>query len=299
MSSNSKLISSAGILACMLCCIGDLVEDVVVWPSAEPTRGTDTASRIFRQRGGSAATVAVYAASKGAARFIGQVGDDRLGTMLVAELETAGVDVRVVRNGTTGSIVVLVDQTGERTMLPDRGAAMELKVLPDEALEGVTWLHVPAYSLVVEPLGATSLEAIAACQESGVPVSIDASSVGPLSSFGVDRFLDLMVRVAPEVFFCNRDEANLLGVSDDAGLPGAQLTVLKSGAEPVTLIDASGQSQTVPVPAVDVVNDTTGAGDSFAAGFIVATLEGATPVAAAEAGCSMAATVLGQPGAGK
>ena len=284
----------------MLCCIGDLVEDVVVWPSAEPTRGTDTASRIFRQRGGSAATVAVYAASTGAAaRFIGQVGDDRLGTMLVAELETAGVDVKVVRSGTTGSIVVLVDQTGERTMLPDRGAAMELRALPEQALEGVTWLHVPAYSLVVEPLGATSLEAIAACRVSGVPVSIDASSVGPLSSFGVDRFLDLMAGVAPDVFFCNRDEANLLGISDKAALPGALLTVLKSGADPVTLIDASGHAQTVPVPAVDVVNDTTGAGDSFVAGFIVATLEGATPVAAAEAGCSMAATVLGQPGAGK
>ena len=284
----------------MLCCIGDLVEDVVVWPSAEPARGTDTASRIFRQRGGSAATVAVYAAIRGAAaRFIGQVGDDRLGTMLVAELEAAGVDARVVRSGTTGSIVVLVDQTGERTMLPDRGAAMELEALPDKALEGATWLHVPAYSLVVEPLGTTSLGAIAACRKTGVPVSIDASSVGPLSSFGVDRFLDLMVSVAADVFFCNRDEANLLGISDDTGLPGALLTVLKSGADPVSLIDASGHAQTVPVPAVEVVNDTTGAGDSFAAGFIVATLEGATPVAATEAGCSMAATVLGSPGAGK
>lgn len=284
----------------MLCCIGDLVEDVVVWPSMEPVRGTDTPSRVFRQRGGSAATVAVYAAATGAAsRFIGQVGDDRLGTMLVAELETAGVDVKVARGGTTGSIVVLVDQSGERTMLPDRGAAIELSVLPDRALDGAGWLHVPAYSLMVEPLGATSLQAIAACRQSGVPVSIDASSVGPLASFGVDRFLDLMVGIAPDVFFCNRDEANLLGISEEAGLPAATLTVLKSGADPVTLIDASGNSGSVPVPPVEVVNDTTGAGDSFAAGFIVATLDGATPVLAAEAGCAMAATVLMSPGAGK
>ncbi|MCP3975387.1 MAG: sugar kinase, partial [bacterium] len=227
----------------MLCCIGDLVEDVVVWPSTEPVRGTDTASKIFRQRGGSAATVAVYAATSGtASRFVGQVGDDRLGTMLVAEMEAAGVETEVARGGTTGSIVVLIDQTGERTMLPDRGAAMELSALPDNALQSVTWLHVPAYSLVVEPLGTTSLQAIAACRKSGVPVSIDASSVGPLSDFGVDRFLDVMIKVAPEVFFCNRDEADLLSITQQIGLPGAQLTVLKSGADPVTLIDAFGRS---------------------------------------------------------
>ncbi len=284
----------------MLCCIGDLVEDVVVWPSTEPVRGTDTASKIFRQRGGSAATVAVYAATSGtASRFVGQIGDDRLGTMLVAEMEAAGVETKVARGGTTGSIVVLIDQTGERTMLPDRGAAMELSALPDNALQSVTWLHVPAYSLVVEPLGTTSLQAIAACRKSGVPVSIDASSVGPLSDFGVDRFLDVMIKVAPEVFFCNRDEADLLSITQQIGLPGAQLTVLKSGADPVTLIDAFGRSDSVPVPPVNVVHDTTGAGDSFAAGFIAATMRGATPVAAAEAGCALAATVLTRPGAGK
>ena len=64
----------------MLCAVGDLVEDVVVWLSAAPRRATDTPVRIFRRRGGSAANVAAFAAGiAGAARFIGRVGDDALG----------------------------------------------------------------------------------------------------------------------------------------------------------------------------------------------------------------------------
>ncbi|MDJ0953943.1 MAG: PfkB family carbohydrate kinase, partial [Acidimicrobiia bacterium] len=261
--------------------------------------GTDTASRIFRRRGGSAANVAVYAVAAGAAaRFVGQVGNDRLGGLLVADLEAAGVDVRVNRAGTTGSIVVLVDQTGERTMLPDRAAAMELDDLPVGALDDVSWLHVPAYSLVVEPLGATSLRAIERAREQGATISIDASSVGPLADYGVARFRTLMANVRPDVFFCNLDEATLLGAGAAAPVRGAALTVVKAGADPVTLVDAAGGTTEVAVPPVAVVSDTTGAGDSFAAGFIAATLDGSSPVGAAEAGCRMAATVLARPGAG-
>src|SRR5690606_9313660 len=142
----SRQLSRTSMLRPMLCTIGDLVEDVVVWLRADPVRGTDTNARIFRRRGGSAANVAALAAlAGGTSRFVGQVGADSVGEAMVAALKAAGVHTHITSSGTTGTIVVLVDHEGERTMLTDRGAATQLASAPPNVLDGVRILHVPAY----------------------------------------------------------------------------------------------------------------------------------------------------------
>jgi len=284
----------------MLCCIGDLVEDVVVWPTAAPKRGTDTVSHVFRRRGGSAANVAVLAVEDGGhSRFIGQVGDDRLVVVLAAEMADCGVDVQIAKGGRTGTIVVLIESDGERTMLPDRGAALQLEAIPDGALDGVAWLHVPGYSLIAEPLGTTSRGLIDSARAAGIPVSIDASSTGLLQGFGTARFEEELRAIQPEILFCNQEEAELLGVDREHPFPGAGLSVIKAGPDPVLLVEPSRVAAEVPVPRVENVTDTTGAGDAFAAGYLVAKINGAAPVEAAVAGIELAATVLSRPGAGE
>jgi len=109
----------------LIATLGDLVDDIVVHLDGPVQLGSDTSSTIRRRRGGSAANFAATVCALGhQARFLGQVGADAIGTMLVDELAATGVDVTAVqRGGTTGSIVVLVDDSGERHMLTDRGAS--------------------------------------------------------------------------------------------------------------------------------------------------------------------------------
>lgn len=282
----------------MLCCVGDLVEDVVVWVATGARRGTDTPAQVFRRRGGSAANVAALAAAAGGrARFIGQVGRDPLGEMLLAELSAAGVALAVTRGGTTGTVVVLVEPDGERTMLPDRGAATQLAELPRGALDEASWLHVPGYSLLVEPLGQMSRQLIARARDEGAGISIDASSVGLIEEYGRAEFVAEVAALGPDVLFCNKDEADLLEVGPASPHPGVAFSVIKSGAAPVAIVTESA-THWIPVPPVEGVADTTGAGDAFAAGFLVATMEGGGPIVAADAGIRLAARVLRRPGVG-
>ncbi len=282
----------------MLCCVGDLVEDVVVWLAAGIRRGTDTPAKVFRRRGGSAANVAALAAvAGGRARLIGQVGRDPLGETLLAEMSAAGVELAVTRDGTTGTVVVLVEPDGERTMLPDRAAATRLAGVPPGSLDEASWLHVPGYSLIVEPLGDTSRALISRARDRGAGISIDASSVGLIKEYGPARFGAAVTAIGPDVLFCNKDEAELLELCPGSPHPGVAFSVIKSGAEPVAIVTES-LTHWIPVDPVEEVADTTGAGDAFAAGYLVATMEGAGPVGAALAASRLAATVLGRPGVG-
>jgi sugar/nucleoside kinase (ribokinase family) len=282
----------------VLCTIGDLIEDVVVWLSAEPNLGTDTDSIIQRTRGGSAANVAMFAALTGTeSRFIGQVGNDALGQQLCSALQQAGVDVCVVSEGRTGSIVVLVQPNGERTFLTDRGVASHLSLVDASLMANVGILHVPSYSLVTEPLASTSLLYIKAAQSLGAVISIDASSTSVLEHFGVARYKSLIQSIQPQVFLCNEDEAGLLGVGVTEGMPGAALTVIKRGAHSTLAISQNNERSEVAVAPVANIVDTTGAGDAFAAGFLPTFVATNDVEVAIARGHAVAARVLRSPGA--
>jgi len=274
----------------VLAVLGDLVDDIVVTLAGPVELASDTEARIRRRRGGSAANVAAVAAGRGAAvRFLGQVGDDRLGRLLVDELGATGVDVGSVRfAGATGSIVVLVDDRGERHMLTDRGAAVLLGSPNPAWLDDVTALHVPLYSFAAEPLATTSRALVGWCHGRDVAVSIDLSSVALLEALGPDTLAALLAASRPAMVFANADEAALAGPLD--GL--AATVVVKRGAAGAVVHRPGEPPVAVPCRAVYEGRDTTGAGDAFAAGFLATAGWRADPLAAAAAGHAAAAALI-------
>lgn len=277
----------------MLGAVGDLLEDVVVRLHEQVNHASDTQATVLRRRGGSAANVVEAAVRAGApARFIGQVGGDGVGQWLTEQLAALGAEVCVRREGRTGTIIVLLDVNGERTMLADRATATELSD-PDPAwLAGLHTLHVPFYSLEIEPLASTSMTLAALAKRRGLTVSIDMSSAAVLERFGVARALSVIRFLRPTVVLANELEAQVLGEGLRPEPLGGTMVVVKQGADPAIVYRAGEAAVEVPAIVVDGVSDTTGAGDAFAAGLLLALARGDDAIAAVRNGHQVAAAAV-------
>lgn len=99
------------------------------------------------------------------------------------------------------------------------------------------------------------------------------------------------------------DEATWFGDADAAATArryqaeGARRIIVKNGADDVTFAGGSGELFRFSVPSVEHVVDTTAAGDSFNAGYLVAELNGASIENAVAAGARLAGRVIGARGA--
>ena len=274
----------------MLVTLGDLVEDVIVRLDGPVNIASDTPATIAHRRGGSAANTAVAATREGAAaRFLGQVGTDAIGGALLEEMAQLGVDVSMVRrSGSTGTIVALVDDRGERSMLTDRRTCTHLTDPDPRWLDGVEVLHVPFYSLAVGTIAPTARTVIGWAHERDIAVSIDLSSTSVMEAFGIDDVRRSMIELAPSIVFANRDET---AAFDARSTPVGTLLVEKRGPDAAVLHRSHGSAVEVPAIAVADVDDTTGAGDAFAAGFLTAGWR-TDPVGACRSGHRSAAALL-------
>jgi sugar/nucleoside kinase (ribokinase family) len=228
--------------------------------------------------GGSAANTAVALSRLGVpVGFLGAVGDDEVGELLIEDLEDEGVDISMVqrlRGRLSSRVYVVVDvETGERGMVGVRDAAnhFELREKVVEYVAKARYLHISGYMLQDEPGRSTTMELIRRAEERGVEVSLDLTP--EVSRREMVRGLEVCY------LLCNEEEMRRLGYEPsergalraESGM-GCRGVVVKLGREGCA---ASFEGRTYRSPGFQVeVVDTTGAGDAFNAGLLYGLLRG-------------------------
>ena len=279
-------------------CIGDVMLDVIARINVSPQKinfGSDTASRISTSSGGAAGNVAAWLTRTDArSTIVSHVGDDPAGAAIVAEFDALGVNHGdlVIPGETSGVVVVLVDSSGERTMFPDKGANSRLTVtdLPD--LGTFQAVYISGYALL-NPLARDGVLAmIEKIKADGLPIYFDPASVGAMKDVA-DKELHNWFSMM-DVLFLNEEESIYLTGSVDIEralnylLDFSQVVVIKRGSAGAIAKARGFDSISLPAFAATVV-DTTGAGDSFAAGFIASYSKNHDLTAALQAGGELAA----------
>ncbi len=287
--------------------VGDVMTDVIVVPEGPLVRGSDRRAAIRSRPGGSGANQAVWLGSMGTkVSFVARVGAaDK--PHLEAYFKGFHVDPILVADATlpSGVLVTIVDPDGERSFLTDRGANLALSPsdMPVWLLEDTRMVLVSGYSYFAEGPRHAVMWLAEEARQRGVPLAVDAASVGFLDEVGPKSFIE-WTRGA-ELLFCNSDEAAALAGSDDLETQMRTLgthyarVLIKRGALGAALGGVAGVMHCQPAPPVKVVA-TTGAGDAFAAGFLTAELAGKPAGeclrAGIESGSAAVRTLGGQPG---
>lgn len=248
--------------------------DVVVLTRSKVNYGSDTPSQISTHGGGAAANTATWLAyGRNQVFFVARTGDDPAANAVIAELDYWNIEHKELRNPKvkTGVVVVVVDETGQRTMFPDSGANSGLAVDDLPELENFDAAFLSGYSLFNKASTAGIEEMIARIKVAGIPLLFDPASVGTITEFGKEKALSYLSQM--DVLLLNEEEALYLTDCDDVKVAIHALqklyttVVIKTGSAGAI----GSHKQSAPVIAhtnAITPTDTTGAGDAFAAGFI-------------------------------
>ncbi len=235
--------------------------------------------------------------------YCGQVGDDPFGDLYGRLItEACGRHALVVAFGdVSGKCLSLISRAdGERTMITDLGVAGKLAGLGDFAnrIADARVLHLEGYALLGGNIREALFAAVAHAESVGTAISLDCAD--PFVARMVGKDVEAVIRDHADIAFLNREEAELLtGKGAHAAIEvlrnWTDVVVVKLGAEG-SLVAMNGDVVHIPVVPVVVV-DTTGAGDSYAGGFLYGWLKGWTPRQCGELGSRIASATVGQLGA--
>ncbi|MEM3928514.1 MAG: carbohydrate kinase family protein [Archaeoglobaceae archaeon] len=226
--------------------------------------------------GGSAANTIVGLSRLGVkSAYIGKVGDDAEGEILLEDLKREGVETKAVikAKGRSGTAIIFVDDMGNRAILVDPGVndTIRYEEIDLEFATKFSLLHLTSF---ICKNGFDSFNSQKKIVENFELVSFDPGL--PYAERGKDEMMKILKKTT--IFLPNKIEIERMFGTDyrtaaeDCILMGIEVVVVKLGKEGCW-IRSSERELKVQARSVRVV-DTTGAGDAFNAGFLYGYLKG-------------------------
>jgi sugar/nucleoside kinase (ribokinase family) len=251
--------------------------------------------------GGSAGnTVAGVGSFGGKAAYIGKVAPDTLGEVFTHDIRAAGVhfDTAPLENGAgTGRCLINVTPDGQRTMCTFLGAANQLEAADiDAALIGDSAIvYLEGYLFDPAPARAAFEAAAAAAHAAGRKVAITLSDTFVVARWRAE--LLAFIEASADIVLANEGELAALFETDDFDAAAAQLAAIVElaavtrGADGSAILRGDERVAVAAFP-VDKVVDTTGAGDQYAAGFLLGVARGLSLEDAGKLGSLAASEVI-------
>jgi len=246
--------------------VGDALLDGTARPATPIRPGADVPAEIRIGRGGQGANLAVRLARQGlGVALVCGLGDDPAASLVADALRAEGVRLNPLPVAATGTVVILLDEVGERTMLSHRASfassAARTRIPPAAwtLLSGYLLLEADAAALARAVGDLASRRVVVGC---AVP-----DDARPAWRLAVEAAL-------PDLLVVNREEARALAPLDELG---AGIVVTSADVVTASIGDVVVEVRaTTTPPAID----TTGAGDAFAAALVAGLRRDAWPPSA-------------------
>jgi len=262
----------------------DIVRDsmsLIDEPRAEALTGAATGQELS---GGSAAnTIAGIASFGGQTAYFGKVADDRLGQFFRDDMQANQIPFEtspLINGPATARSIIFVTPDGSRSMNTFLGATTMFSPadIDEDMVSASGILYLEGYLFDRDEAKKAFVHAAEIAAKAGRRVSLTLSD-----SFCVDRHRDSfrhLIRNHVDILFAN--EAELLSLYEASDFDKAiallredsPLAAVTRGPEGSTIVSADEALIHVPAEAVERVVDTTGAGDQYAAGFLVGLARG-------------------------
>ena len=226
--------------------------------------------------------------------FIGKIGNDQLGNLFKSALEQYGVKTKMLYGSKSSGrcMVFITGANAERTFADYMGSALEMGPadLKPEYFEGYDYFHIEGYLVQNQELISTAAQMAKAA---GCKISIDMASYNVVESN--DAFFHNLVDRYVDIVFANESEARAFTKKEPrealADLASrCEIAVVKIGKDGSIVQQGDEYHYIEAWPANTI--DATGAGDTYAAGFLYAHSLGMPLRVCGEIGSIIAAKVV-------